>query len=136
MLNSTGVGRNYFLAGLVLACLLPTGADAQEIAGGECDAGATLAGQFDAGWFHNRPTVTRRQDGYWPDAPSGPIFYWDNPRDNAPLGADVSTIANYAPDEVVGPGLAPGNEPGASRYNYVGVGGAGTGLAQAVADGD
>lgn len=95
-----------------------------------------MAGQFDVGWFHNRPTGTRRQDGYWPGAPNGPIFYWDTPRDASPIGINTAVVVNYPPDELVGPGLSPAQEPNASRFNYTGVGGAGSSLAGAVSDGD
>lgn len=117
--------------------LFPMVAGAQEIPGGQCAAGGSVSGQFDAGWFHNAPTRTRRQDGYWPNAPAGAPIYWDNPRDTSPLGADTSVVANYAQDETVGPGLVSSDEGGNfTRYNYAGVGGAGSTFAQAVSGND
>ncbi|NUO75611.1 MAG: hypothetical protein HOQ32_06315 [Lysobacter sp.] len=130
-----GMGRLPWSAALFILLSVP--AHAQEIAGGECQVGAGVAGQFDVGWFHNQPETTRRQDGYWADAPGGTLVYWDTPRDASPLGADDSVVANYAPDEIVGSGLIPSTDPiPTTRYLYAGVGGAGSTLTQAVSGND
>lgn len=124
---------------IALAAVAPSTAFAQEIVGEECPAGTNFNGAFVAGWFHNTPTGTHRQDGYWPGAPNGGIFYWDNPRDASPEGANTAVVANYAVDEQVGWGLTqifPRSFELRTRYYTRGVGGAGSTFEQAVASGD
>ncbi|MBT2745267.1 MULTISPECIES: DUF11 domain-containing protein [unclassified Lysobacter] len=116
-------------------------APAQEIAGGECAAGASVATpNFDAGWFHNQPRPSplpsRRQDGFWANPPGGPVVYWDSPRDASPIGVDPGVVANYAADEVVGSGLTATVAPATTRYDYLGVNGAGSTFAQAATGND
>ena len=71
---------------------------------------------YDAGWFHNVPAGTITQDGYWPDPPSGPIFY----AGGGGVGNDTSVIASGA-DEVIGSGLTAIIGGSGSEYDVTGI---------------
>lgn len=107
-----GTGR---VAALLFSLFaIPALANAAELAPGfnECPIGASVNGQFDAGWFHNSPSLTRNQD-----------FRANPPANNDPQNGWIETaganplVVASATAELTGSGLVEFNEgPTRSRY--------------------